>query len=132
MLGITLAAVVLLADAPAARLAVIQPAPDFTLTTQAEKPLRLTDLKGKIVLIGFVFTTCNGTCPATTARMAQVQQLLKTRGLTDRVRLLSVTLDPARDTPAALRNYMQLYDADAESWSFLTGAAEEVAKVVAA
>src|SRR5690348_9513126 len=47
------------------RLAVIRAAPDFTLTTQARETLRLRDLSGKVVLVSFVFTSCNGTCPAT-------------------------------------------------------------------
>src|SRR5207248_1140587 len=63
-----------------------------------------------------------------------VQQALKERGLlkSGRVRLLSITLDPARDTPEVLRRYMKLYDADPASWTFLTGARERVAKVIAA
>src|SRR5262245_41468076 len=122
------------APAPALRLAVIEPAPDFTLTTQAGEPLKLSDLKGKVLLVGFIFTTCSGSCPATTHRMALVQQALKERGLgkDGRVRLLSVTLDPARDTPDVLRNYMRLYDADPNCWSFLTGPRGQVEKTVAA
>ena len=101
-------------EATRSRLAVIRTAPDFALLTQTGQKLRLSDLKGKILLVSFIFTTCNGTCPATTHRMSQVQQELKTRGLceTDRVRLLSITLDPVRDTPEALTGYMRLYDID--------------------
>jgi protein SCO1/2 len=118
---------------PPSRLAVIRPAPDFTLTTQDETPLRLADLRGRVLLVSFVFTTCNGSCPATTHRMGQIQEALKARGLTksDRVRLLSITLDPARDTPEVLRRYMNLYDADPASWTFLTGPRETVDRVVA-
>jgi protein SCO1/2 len=66
--------------------------------------------------------------------MGLVQQELKRRGLLDKgqVRLVSITLDPARDTPEVLRNYMRLYDADPATWSFLTGPPAQVAKVVAA
>lgn len=62
------------------RLAVIQKAPDFSLTTQDGGTLRLGDLKGKVLLVSFIFTTCNGSCPATTHRLGQVQQALKERG----------------------------------------------------
>jgi protein SCO1/2 len=115
------------------RLAVIRPAADFTLTTQSGAELSLRQLRGKVLLVSFVFTTCNGSCPATTHRMAQVQQALRDRDLLagDRVRLLSISLDPGRDTPDVLRNYMRLYDADPASWSFLTGAPATVAGVVA-
>jgi len=115
------------------RLAVIRPAPDFTLTTQNGQSFKLSDQHGKVLLVSFVFTTCNGSCPATTHRMGQVQHEAKGRGLlkNDRVRLLSITLDPARDTPEVLRNYMRLYDADPASWTFLTGPVELVTKTIA-
>src|SRR5947209_11736269 len=101
-------------NADSSRLAVIQPAPHFTLTTQDGAKLSSSDLKGKVLLVSFIFTTCNGTCPATTHRMSQIQEELKTRGLfkDDRVRLLSITLDPVRDTQEVLRDYMNMYDAD--------------------
>jgi protein SCO1/2 len=116
------------------RLAVIQPAPDFSLTTQDGGTLKLSDLKGKVCLVSFIFTTCNGSCPATTHRMGQVQTALEKAGLTrdDRVRLLSITLDPARDTPAVLRKYAELYDLDLANWTFLSGDKERVNKVVSA
>jgi len=115
------------------RLAVIRKAPEFALTDQNDKPLRSADLKGKVLLVGFVFTTCSGSCPATTHRMGLVQRELQARGLLkgDAVRLVSITLDPKRDTAEVLRGYMRLYDADPASWSFLTGPPEQVAKVVA-
>jgi protein SCO1/2 len=118
----------------ASRLAVIRAAPDFTLTTQAEESLRFKDLRGKVVLVSFVFTTCSGSCPATTHRMSQVAQALQDKGLLkeDRVRLVSITLDPARDTPEALRKYGKMYDADPAHWQFLTGPPDRVAKVIAA
>jgi cytochrome oxidase Cu insertion factor (SCO1/SenC/PrrC family) len=52
--------------------------------------------------------------------------------LRDRVRLVSVTLDPRRDTPEALRRYMKLFDVDASRWTFLTGKSEQVEKVLSA
>jgi len=119
---------------PESRLAVIRPAPDFTLTSQEEKPVRFADLAGKVRLVSFVFTTCNGSCPATTHRMAQVQEALHARKLDEdgKVQLLSISLDPPRDTPAVLRNYMKLYDADAKNWTFLTGPNDKVDKVISA
>jgi protein SCO1/2 len=118
----------------APRLAVIQDAPDFTLTTHQGKELALHDLRGKVLLVSFVFTTCSGSCPATTARMVQVQERLKERGLfkDDRVRLLTISLDPARDTPEAMGRYAKLYDADTTHWNFLTGPPQRVAKVLSA
>src|SRR5262249_15761993 len=83
---------------------VIQPAPDFSLADHNGKPLALKDLKGKVLLVSFIFTTCSGSCPATTHRMAKVQEALDKRGLLKKgVRLVSITLDPKRDTPEVLR-----------------------------
>ena len=84
--------------------------------------------------MSFVFTTCNGSCPATTHRMEKVQAELQKRGLlkNGRVWLLSITLDPARDTPEKLRSYMDLYGVDPKGWAFLTGSKKDVAEVTAA
>jgi protein SCO1/2 len=119
---------------PGSRLAVIRPAAEFALLSQDGKPLRLADLRGKVLLVSFIFTTCSGSCPATTHRMAETRQALKDRGLgeDDRVHFLSITLDPARDTPEKLRSYMQLYGIDAARWTFVTGPAADVDQTVAA
>jgi protein SCO1/2 len=118
------------AESDASRLAVIRTAPDFSLTTQDGKTLRLADLRGKVVLVSFIFTTCNGTCPATTHRMSQAAQTFAKDRLNDKVHLLSVTLDPRRDKPGVLRDYMRLYDVDAKHWTFLTGSQEQVDRVL--
>ncbi len=119
--------------AEGSRLAVIQQAPAFSLTDQDGKVVRLADLRGKVLLVSFIFTTCSGSCPATTHRMAKVQEALQKAGHLDRgrVRLLSITLDPARDTAPVLRRYMQLYDVDSASWSFLTGPQDRIARTIA-
>jgi protein SCO1/2 len=116
------------------RLACIRDVPEFVLTDQAGKSFRMSDCKGTVLLVSFIFTTCNGSCPATTHRMSLVQQELKSRGLLEdgRVRLVSITLDPARDTPEVLARYMRLYDADPEHWSFLTGPVEDVQRTITA
>lgn len=117
---------------PPGRLASIQKAPAFSLTTQSGESLSSADLKDKVLLVSFIFTTCNGTCPATTHRMSQIQQELAGRGLlkAGHVQLLSITLDPARDTPEVLRGYMKLYDADPSTWTFLTGPADRITKTI--
>jgi protein SCO1/2 len=133
MLAFPFLALALTAGEPS-RLAVIEPAPDFALTTQDSKRLRMSDVKGKVLLVSFIFTTCSGSCPATTSRMVGVQQELARRGdfRDGRVQLLSITLDPARDTPEKLKDYMKLYDIDPATWTFLTGSADEVGKTIGA
>jgi protein SCO1/2 len=116
------------------RLAVIRQAPAFALIDQDGKRFDSAALNGKVHLVSFVFTTCNGTCPATTHRLSLIEAELKRRGLLneDKVRLVSITLDPARDTPEVLKHYMNLYDADSKDWTFLTGAKEEIDHTLAA
>ena len=136
MIEVALLSLVLTAgdQVPASRLAVIGRMPAFSLTSQDAKTLQSADLKGKVLLVSFIFTTCNGACPATTHRMSQIYTELQKGGLlkNDAVRFLSITLDPARDTPDVLERYMQLYDLDARHWTFLTGAPEWVTQVMAA
>jgi protein SCO1 len=121
------------AEQPTSRLGVICQAPPFVLTDQSEKSFTIAESKGKVVLISFVFTTCNGSCPATTHRMAAIQQELKRLSLwkAQEVQFLSITLDPERDTPEALRKYMKLYDIEGTGWSFLTGQPGTVSKTIA-
>lgn len=113
-------------------LADIGPAPEIALIDQAGKPFALTSLRGRAVLVSFVYTTCTGTCPTTTLNLAREQQALRRAGLRgDKVHFVSVSLDPVRDTPEALAAYARHFDADLASWHFLTGPPEEVARVIA-
>ncbi len=119
------------ADPSASRLAVIRSAPDFRLIDAHEKPITLRQFRGKAVLVAFFFTTCNGACPATTHRLAKIQEeLAKHPGLSERAQILSVTLDPERDTPEKLRGYARLYEADERNWAFVTGPAEDIRKTL--
>jgi protein SCO1/2 len=121
-----------LADAASARLPVIEAAPEFALVDADEKRVALSQFRGKAVLVSFFFTTCSGACPATTHRLAKVQAALATTpDLGQRVQFLSVSLDPARDTPAKLRDYRRLYEIDGKAWAFLTGPAKDVERTLA-
>jgi protein SCO1 len=112
------------------RLPVIRDAADFQLIDAAEKPVSLRQFRGKAALVSFIFTTCSGACPATTHRLAKIHEALAKTPLADRVQLISISLDPERDTPAKLRDYMRLYDIEGRGWSFLTGPPPEVRRVL--
>ena len=107
------------------------PAPDFELTDQNGARLSLADLRGKLVLLDFIFTSCPGPCPILTSSHVTLQRSL-TPELRQRTRFVSISLDPVRDTPMALRSYAQKRGADLTGWSFLTGDPEAVARVVQA
>jgi protein SCO1/2 len=117
------------------RLADIGPAPETTLTeARSGEPFRLSDLQsqGKAALVSFIYTTCNGSCPATTHTMYRVQEALKDAGLFgDRIEFVSITLDPKTDRPEVLARYADIFAADPDSWHFLTGEPDEVAGVIA-
>jgi protein SCO1/2 len=114
------------------RLADIGSAPDVTLTEQTGRSFALESVRGKAVLVSFVYTTCNGSCPATTHRLYRVQEALKAARLwRDNVEFVSISLDPERDTPEVLKRYAEIYDADTAAWHFLTGPSERVNKVIA-
>jgi protein SCO1/2 len=100
------------------------------LTDQRGRPFDLAELEGKAVLVSFIFTTCNGTCPATTRELVRVQGALKQAELWGRrVEFVSITLDPAHDTPEALARYAELFGCDQDAWHFLTGGPDAVARV---
>lgn len=84
-------------------------AKDFALTDHHGKPRTLADFRGKVVLLFFGYTHCPDVCPTTMAEMAGVMTALGKDA--DRVQVLFVTLDPARDTQALLANYVPAFDA---------------------
>jgi protein SCO1/2 len=116
----------------ASPLADIGPAPEVRLTDQDGKPFSLSDLRGKVVVVSFIYTTCGGSCPATTHRLSRIEEVLQSTKLWGKkVEFVSISLDPERDTPEILRRYAETYDADPAAWHFLTGPPERVAKVIA-
>ena len=83
-------------------------AQNFSLTDHNGKPRMLADFKGKAVLVFFGYTQCPDVCPTTMAEMATVMQQLGPQA--DRLQVLFITLDPARDTPALLAQYVPAFD----------------------
>jgi protein SCO1/2 len=117
----------------ASRLAEIGRAAEIGLADTEGRVVRLEDLRGKAVLVSFIYTTCGGVCPATTHRLYRAQEALKDAGLWgEKVVFVSISLDPVRDTPEVLRRYASAYDADAAGWRFVTGPRETVEAVVQA
>ena len=100
---------------------------DAPLVDQDGRKVRLrTDvMAGRVVVIDFVYTTCTTICPIFTATMASVHERLASRAVTD-VQLITMTVDPARDTPQRLKEYAARHSASFEGWSFLTGARADV------
>jgi protein SCO1/2 len=115
------------------RLADIGPAPRTVLVDSKREPFDLEQLKGKVVLVSFVYTTCNGVCPLTTQALTRVQKKLEEAKLWgNSVEFVSITLDPKRDTSQVLQHYAKLLGADSPAWHLLTGTPEDVSKVITA
>jgi protein SCO1/2 len=116
--------------APATPPAAGEAAPDFALIDQMRTPISLSRLRGKVVAINFIYTSC--VLPQFCYRLASyfgvVQNRFKARMGRDLV-LLTVTFDPLRDTPERLAEYSRQWSADSASWHFLTGAADAVQRV---
>jgi len=101
------------------------PAKDFALTDQNDKPFHLSQLRGKVVFLFFGYTHCPDACPTTMAKLSQVYKLLN--GDTDKVMTLFVSVDPGRDTTNVLKSYLAYFHMNSIG---LTGTKEEIDVVV--
>ena len=104
-------------------------APDFELVDQAGETVSLQGLRGRTLLVDFIYTQCPGPCPALTSQHVILQAKLSP-ALREKVWFVSISIDPANDTPEAMGAYAEARGADLSRWSFLTGEPAEVAGVV--
>jgi protein SCO1/2 len=102
--------------------------PGFALTDQRGQPFGTRELAGKVWVADFIFTACQQACPMLSEKMAEVGR--RARGLGPDFHLVSISVDPARDTPAALAAYAARYGANPLAWSFLTGPADAIEAAV--
>lgn len=105
--------------------------PNLPVITHDGKAVRFYDdlIKGKIVVISFIFTSCTDFCPLTTARMSQVED--KLGGLVGRdIFLYSITVDPENDTPEKMKDYAEAFSAG-PGWRFVTGKPEDIRSILA-
>ncbi len=102
------------------------PVASFTLTDQDGHPFGTEQLRGKVWVADFIFTSCPDVCPLLTSQMANVARHIE---MSD-VLFVSITVDPATDTPERLREYAARFHADTGRWKFLTGDPDEVRSVI--
>jgi protein SCO1/2 len=100
-----------------------RPAPELTLATQDGHEFRLSRERGKVVALWFGYTFCPDVCPTTLAELSQARQRLGKDA--QRFRIVFVTVDPERDTPARLREYVNGFSG---SFTALTGPSERLAQ----
>lgn len=98
--------------------------PDYSLTNRFGQPFGSTNLKGKVYMATFMFTSCPSTC---TTLMKKVQIIQKrVRGLGNKVGIVSISVDSENDTPAVLNKYATKLRANPRVWSFLTGDSKKI------
>ena len=98
--------------------------PEFSLTNQNSERISLDTFRGRPFVLTFVFTRCPlpNFCPLMSNNFEELQAAIKTgSGALASTRLLSVTLDPAFDSPEVLKTYAGYHHSDAQIWSFATG-----------
>lgn len=109
------------------RLPVYGSVPEFSLIERGGRRVARSDLLGRVWIADFIYTNCPDTCPLMTARMAQLQSQFAAE---KDVRLVSITIDPERDTREVLSRYADRFRADPERWLFLTGKKEATYRLV--
>lgn len=97
----------------------------IVLTNQFGKPVSLNDsaLKGKILVVDFIFTSCPTICPTLTRNMKRIQDAFKTDSV---LRYVSITVDPARDSAAKLKAYGDRFNINHDTWTMLTGPKDSI------
>jgi protein SCO1/2 len=98
--------------------------PDYHFTNEVGQAVSLSDFKGQALALSFIFTRCPFPtfCPRMSDNFAQAQKKLKTMpNAPPNWHLLTISFDPAFDTPAVLKSYAKQFDADPKHWSFATG-----------
>lgn len=97
-----------------------KPAPDFTLRTADGRVVRPADLRGKVVILHFIYTSCPDVCPLHAEKIAEIQAMVNGTPMKDQVTFVTITTDPTRDTPDVLRKYGPGHGLDPVNWFFLT------------
>ena len=93
----------------------VETAPGFTLTNQFGQPVSLDSFRGKVVVLTFLYTNCPDVCPIVTSQLREVYQVLGADA-----QFVAVSVDPARDTAEAARDYLDKWGLS-ENWQYLVG-----------
>ncbi len=91
--------------------------PEFSLVERSGRVVERSDLDESVWIASFIFTRCPASCPKISAVMAQIQDALDSEA----IHLVSISVDPAYDSPEVLTRYAERFEADPERWWFLTG-----------
>ena len=110
-----------------APLPVLRTISSMDLVDQEGEPVNLQTFRGQPWFANIIFTRCPGPCARMTQKMRQLQEALPAEA--SEVQLVSLTTDPDFDTPEVLSQYARKFQADTQTWKFLTGTKEEIVRV---
>lgn len=96
------------------------PAPAFALQDSDGRAVGLADLRGKVVVLNFIYTSCPDVCPLHAERIGQIQAMVNLTPMKTMVVFVTITTDPKRDTPQVLRDYGSAHGVDPVNWILLT------------
>lgn len=100
-------------------------APAFALEDAERRPVRLADLRGKVVVLHFIYTNCPDFCPLHAERIAEIQTMINRTPMKALVQFVTITTDPKHDAGQVLRDYGEAHGLDPVNWVFLTAAADQ-------
>src|SRR4029453_7046640 len=80
-------------------------APDFALQDAEGRAVSFEDLRGKVVVLHFIYTNCPAVCPLHAERIAEIQKMVNQTPMRELVQFVTITPDPERDTPEVMRQY---------------------------
>lgn len=127
LLAVIAAIVIQFAESSRSKLPELGDVPNFILKTADEGKFTRADLNGRLHVVCFMFTRCQGVCPVMSANIRKMYDLY--RG-SDKVHFLSISVDPDFDTPAVLKEYAKSYGVNDDRWTFATGALIDVAALI--
>lgn len=97
-----------------------EPSPPFTLRNADGKVFQLSDFRGKVVVLHFIYAGCPDVCPLHADRIAEIQAMVNRTPMKGMVQFVSISTDPEHDTPEILRAYGPAHGLDDANWVFLT------------
>lgn len=127
VLALLAALVITSAEKSHDKMPVLGKVPQFTFTERSGQPFGLDDMKGKISVVDFIFTNCRTVCPFMAETMLDLYDLYSN---SDKVQLVSISVDPARDTLATLREYATDLGVTDNRWVFLHAALPDVVELM--
>jgi protein SCO1/2 len=95
-------------------------APDFALQDADGRVFHMTDFRGKVAVLHFIYTNCPDVCPLHAEKIAEIQSMINRTPMKGQVEFVTITTDPKRDTGAVLRDYGKAHGLDPANWVFLT------------